>query len=275
MILVRMGLLLRLGGGNVNYLILYMAVISVLIGMAVSAILVKIPLRPIQQLIDNMNRLAEGNFKVRIHFPGIFGKKPVMEELANSFNKMAEELENTEMLRSEFINNFSHEFKTPIVSIAGFAKLLKRGDLTEEQREEYLDIIEEESLRLSRMATNVLNLTRVENQAILTNITEFNLSEQLRGCVLLLERKWEKKGLSFQLEFGEHMVLANEELLREVWINLLYKFYQADESHSSEGSGVGLAIVKRVLMLHQGSISVRSEEGRTVFTAELPADGPG
>ena len=125
------------------------------------------------------------------------------------------------------------------------------------------------------MATNVLNLTRVENQAILTNITEFNLSEQLRGCVLLLERKWEKKRLSFQLEFGEHMVLANEELLREVWINLLYKFYQADESHSSEGSGVGLAIVKRVLMLHQGSISVRSEEGRTVFTAELPADGPG
>ena len=68
-----------------------------------------------------------------------------MKELADSFNKMAEELENTEMLRSEFINNFSHEFKTSIVSIAGFAKLLKRGDLTEEQREEYLDIIEEES----------------------------------------------------------------------------------------------------------------------------------
>ena len=242
-----------------------------------------------------------------------------MKELADSFNKMAEELENTEMLRSEFINNFSHEFKTPIVSIAGFAKLLKRGDLTEEQREEYLDIIEEESLRLSRMATNVLNLTRVENQAILTNVTEFNLSEQLRGCVLLLERKWEKKGLSFQLEFGEYMISANEELLREVWINLLdnaikfspdgavieveireydgtiwvsvanmgsvipeesiekifHKFYQVDESHSLEGSGVGLAIVKRVLTLYQGSISVRSGEGRTVFTAELPADGPG
>ena len=81
------------------------------------------------------------------------------------------------MLRSDFINNFSHEFKTPIVSIAGFAKLLRRGNLTDEQKEEYLEVIEEESLRLSAMANNVLNLTRVENQTILTEVTRFNLSE--------------------------------------------------------------------------------------------------
>jgi signal transduction histidine kinase len=144
-----------------------------------------------------------------------------MKEIEDTFNRMAEELEHTEMLRGDFVNNFSHEFKTPIVSIAGFAKLLKRGNLSKEQRKEYLDIIEEESLRLSEMATNVLNLTKIENQTILTDVTEYNLSEQIRSCVLLLEKRWTGKKLEMNLEFEEYTICACEELLKQVWINLL------------------------------------------------------
>jgi signal transduction histidine kinase len=227
---------------------------------------------------------------------------------------MAQELQNTEVLRSDFINNFSHEFKTPIVSIAGFAKLLKRGNLTDEQKNEYIDIIEEESLRLSYMATNVLNLTNVENQTILTDVSEFNLSEQIRSAVLLLEDKWSRRKLEMYIDFDEYMIFANEELLKHVWINLLdnaikfspeygvlgikieeineflyvsisnsgdpipselrekifNKFYQADESHSSEGNGIGLAIVKRVVELHNGIVSVQSKDNLTTFTVKLP-----
>ena len=113
--------------------------------------------------------------------------------MTDSFNTMAAELQKTEVLNSDFINNFSHEFKTPIVSIAGFAKLLKRNDLSDEDRKEYLDIIEEESLRLSQMTTNVLNLTKIENQGAITSFNTYNVSEQLRTCVLMLERKWSKK----------------------------------------------------------------------------------
>ena len=114
---------------------------------------------------------------------------PAVKELTTSFNTMAEELENTELLRNDFINSFSHEFKTPIVSITGLANLLESGNLTEEQRIQYARAIREESMRLSSMASNVLNLTKVENQTILTDVSRFNLSEQVRSAVLLPPKK--------------------------------------------------------------------------------------
>lgn len=202
--------------------LLLMSVISVFAGIVVAAFSGKLYLQPVNRFIDQMNRLAAGDFKARIHFGKPIASHPTFQEIEGSFNKMAQELESTEMLRSEFINNFSHEFKTPIVSISGFAKLLKRGNLTPEQQREYLDIIEAESLRLAAMATNVLDMTKVENQTILTDVTRYNLSEQIRSCVLLLlEGKWSKKEIDFSVGFDEHMIMANEELMKHVWINLL------------------------------------------------------
>ena len=271
-------------------------------------------LKPINKILNSMNELASGNYTSRLYFKGPIAKNTTVKNLTDSFNTMASELEHTEMLRSDFINNFSHEFKTPIVSIAGFAKLLKRGNLTQEEQMEYLDIIEEESMRLSQMATNVLNLTNVENQSILTDITRFNLSEQLRTSVLLLEPKWAKKHLDLSLPTEEYYIKGNEELLKQVWINLFdnaikfsyeygllstviektegkisvsisnigdpipeesmdkifNKFYQADESHSTEGNGVGLAIVKKIVDLHHGSISVKCKDTVTTFKVVLP-----
>jgi signal transduction histidine kinase len=288
--------------------------ISIVIGTAVSFLFVKFPLKPINTLINHMNRLASGDFKTRLKFEGMISDHPTFNEISDSFNKLAEELENTEVLRSDFINNFSHEFKTPIVSIAGLAKLVNKGKLSAEEQSNYLTAIEKESLRLATMATNVLQLTKVENQTILTDLSTFNLSEQIRSCVLLLENKWEKKQTVLSLEFDEYTVTANEELLRQVWINLVdnavkfspnggcvsveieqvassllvsvrntgseisketqkkiwNKFYQADESHAGEGNGIGLAIVKRIVDLHSGSVAVESGDGLVTFTVEIP-----
>ncbi len=207
---------------QVRRLIGLFALFSIPSGVVIALLTCNLPLKPIRDLIDSMDRLASGDFKTRVNAGFFMRRYPPFVGLSESFNKMAEQLESTELLRSDFINNFSHEFKTPIVSIAGFAKLLRRGNLTPEQQQEYLAVIEEESLRLSYMATNVLDMTKLENQTILSDVSRFNLSEQIRDCILLLERKWTQKELEFSLSLQqEHSIRANEEMLKQVWINLL------------------------------------------------------
>lgn len=225
MILIRTGALEGFWDNNPvlgsHPLLLVMGAVSLVVGAILSGLFSKMYLQPINRFLDQMNRLAAGDFKARIHFGKPIAAHPTFREVEESFNTAAEELEQTEMLRSDFINNFSHEFKTPIVSIAGFAKLLRRGDLSPEQQKEYLTIIEAESLRLAQMATGVLELTKIENQTILTNVRTYNLAEQIRGAVLLLEDKWEKKQLQFDFQMEECQISANEELLTHIWVNLL------------------------------------------------------
>lgn len=134
---------------------------------------------------------------------------------------MAEELGSVEMLRSDFVGNFSHEFKTPIVSIRGFAKALKWDDLTDEERTEYLDIIISESERLSELSLNVLYFSKIENQTIITNKKCYNLSEQIRRVIALLDHKFSEKQLEVHFDSKEFMIVANEEMMKQVWINLL------------------------------------------------------
>ena len=197
--------------------VLLLFLISIPVGTIVSFAFSRFPLKPVRRVIDATNRLASGDFSARLKLPG----PSAFTELANSFNRMAEELGGIEMLRSDFVDNFSHEFKTPIVSIKGFAEELKHDDLSPEQRNEYLDIIISESSRLATLATNVLNFSRVEKQTILANREKFDLTEQIRRCVLLFETKWDQRRLNLTVELDEISLFGDDELLSQVWLNLI------------------------------------------------------
>ena len=285
---------------------------SILIGSALSALLGNWVLNPLRETIRAARKIGEGDFSVRVHEN--YGIDEVAE-MQETFNHMAEDLGQLEIFRKDFINNFSHEFKTPIVSIRGFAHQLRYEDLSPERREEYLEIICKESDRLARMSSQVLLLSRYENQSIVTEQTSYDLDEQIRRCILLLEKQWSEKDIELDIDLDVVRCYANEEMLSQLFVNLLGnaikftpsggtvgvslrqentmvtvkvsdtgigipeenreaifdRFYQGDTSHKSEGNGIGLTLVRRIVELCGGRIEVESEEGKgSVFTVVLP-----
>ncbi|MFK0522018.1 ATP-binding protein [Paenibacillus illinoisensis] len=205
------------GLGERLFSILFLFGLCVLIGTSLTAFLSKKALNPIRKVIDSIHRVADGDFSVKVNLKGI-GE---LEELSESFNKMTKELASIETLRSDFINNFSHEFKTPIVSVRGFAKILKENPLSEEERQEYLDIIIKESERLATLSTNVLTLAKYENLEILMDKNPFRLDEQIRRTIILMEPKWSAKDITINLQLDKVVYSGNEEVIQQIWINLL------------------------------------------------------
>ena len=223
---------------------------SIILGLVIAVFIGRWLLKPVETLMDGLTKLSEGTYETRI------GPKEsgTLKGVAENFNHLAKELQNTEILRSDFINSFSHEFKTPISSINGLITLMKTGKLSQKKQREYLDIIAEETLRLSELTTNILNLTKYENQGILTDKTRFNLSEQIRMCVLLLEKKWSAKNLNLSLDFDEFEVLGNEDMLRQVWINILDNAIKFSSDN--------------------GNLSVRISKDEYSIFVEVENDGP-
>jgi len=194
-----------------------LVVFSSVFGVALSAFLSTRTLKPIRKLIDATGEIAKGNFGARVEPQGI----RELEQLSISFNKMAWELSSIETLRSDFVNNFSHEFKTPIVSIRGFAKLLHEGNLSEAEQREYLEIIIAESERLASLSTSILNLSKYEAIEIVSSKAPYRLDEQIRQAVVILEPKWSAKNIEIDIALDQVTFSGDENLLQQIWLNLL------------------------------------------------------
>ena len=205
------------GGGAPLRAIFMMMAFSTLLGITIAGFFSKRALSPIKQFIEATRNVAGGDFSVRLDIHGIYE----LEQLSQSFNKMAHELSTIETLRIDFINIFSHEFKTPIVSVRGFAKLLKEGNLSAQEQQEYLDIIISESERLAALSANVLNLTRYENLEIVSDKTAFRLDEQVRRAVIQMEPKWSKKDVTVIVEADEVVFTGSLDLTRQILLNLI------------------------------------------------------
>lgn len=208
--------------------------VSSIIGTSISALANERMLKPMKSLIRATDIVATGDFSVRVEEQDGDSE---MAKLLRNFNHMVGELGGIEMFRDDFINNFSHELKTPLVSIRGFAKQLRDEEISPEKRREYTDIIIRESERLASMSASILLLARLENQRIVTDRKEYDLDEQLRSCVILLEKKWSARNIEFDLRLAPVRIHANAELLSHVWINLLDNAIK----YSREGGRVTLS----------------------------------
>ena len=225
--------------------------------IVVSAVIIKISskkmLEPLEKMIKATKQVAAGDFEIRLE------------------TKRKDEIK--ELLQKDFINNVSHEIKTPINSIQGFTKLLDDDSLKEEERKEYIEIILEELDRLLNLSSNILKLAKLQNQNRITKIEQVNIAEQLRKTIALLEPKWKGKNLEFEVDLEDSYFYGDEDLLFQVWTNLIdnsikfskqngkievttkqdnskiivkiqeldkifKRFYQIDKSHSGDGSGL-------------------------------------
>lgn len=286
-------------------------VLSLLIGAVVTNLLSRYFFDPIKQLGRAMERVADGDFSVQLKTKS---SSKEIQEVYSGFNLMTHELSATEVLQTDFVSNVSHEFKTPINAIEGYTMLLQGGDNLDEDQRQYVDKILFNTKRLSDLVSNILLLSKIENQSIETHRVNFRLDEQIRQSIVALEPAWTKKEIEFDVELANVTHLGNEGLLRHVWDNLIGnaikfspqkglvrirlgkreegivftveddgpgiseeakkhifdKFYQADSSHKQEGNGLGLALVKRILMLTGGRIEAQNRrEGGAIFTVTL------
>jgi two-component system, OmpR family, phosphate regulon sensor histidine kinase PhoR len=176
--------------------------------------------RPILFAMKNM---AQGNFNIDLSSYVIqFGKRehPILE-IIESINHMAKELGEMEHMRQEFISNVSHEIQSPLTSISGFAHALKNEHLSNEERIQYLNIIEEESMRLSRLSENLLKLTSLESDHPPFEPKNYRLDQQLRRVILSIEPQWRNKDIEMDVCLDPMTIHADEDLMDQVWINLL------------------------------------------------------
>ncbi len=292
--------------------LLWMGIVCAVAGVATMAFLLRFFSSPIFTLGRAVNKVADGDFTVRLRDDKGFAE---MRRINSNFNKMVEELSATEILQTDFVSNVSHEFKTPITAIEGYATLLDGSERTTPEQAEYIEKILFNTRRLSALVGNILLLSKVDNQSIPDKKTSFRLDEQIRQALLAHESGWVGKDCELDVELDEIIYFGNESLLFHVWSNLIGnavkfgprggrititltateekviftvsdegegvseeakkhifdRFYQSDSSHKSEGNGLGLALVKQILKLESGSVSVSdAEPGGAKFTVTLP-----
>ena len=289
---------------DLRTLIFRVNILSLIFGSLLMLIASRFLVKPIKKLSKATEKIARGDFNIYLEK----NREDEIGQLIDNFNTMTKELGGMEMLRNDFVSNISHEFKTPLTSIEGYAKLL-RDCKSSEERNEYVEIISEETRRLSALSSNILLLNRIENENIAPARNPFRLDEQIRQVILSHENKWVSKEIDLQLEMDEIVYEGNEQILYQVWLNLLdnavkfskqggsieislrkadgkivftitdygmgmtedvkkrmfEKFYTGDRSRNSEGNGLGLSIVKRVIDMHHGKINVISK--REEFTS--------
>ncbi|MGD7043049.1 ATP-binding protein [Jeotgalibacillus proteolyticus] len=172
---------------------------------------------PVKKLTNAAKEVAKGNLSFRLHHK----KKNEFGDLMDSFNQMAVELQKIDKMRDDFVTSVSHEIQSPITSIRGFTRAIRDGVIPVESQKEYLDIIYQETLRLSKLSDHLLRLASLDSDHHPFHPVDYPLDEQLRRIVLVSEPLWMEKNLDVELDLFPCSVTADRDLFEQVWQNLL------------------------------------------------------
>ena len=206
-------------------------------------------IRPAQSVVEATGRIAKGDFAVRVPRPENLVSTEEGVQLIANFNRMAKELQSIDHMQKGFTGSVSHEFKTPLSSIVGFSEILLEGGLSEEERQEYTGLVHEEALRLSRLAENLLRLSRLDAQAIVMRHEDIVVDEQIRQCVILLAERWEAKDISFSLDLSALPIESDPDMTKQVWLNLIdnaVKYSEAGSTIHITGELIASSICVRI-----------------------------
>ena len=193
-------------------------IVSLIIAIIATRILSKIVFDPISQIREAMKKVADGDFSVRLETNS---SSVEIQSVFAGFNMMTQELSATEIIQTDFVTNVSHEFKTPINAIEGYAMLLQNCENLNGEQQEYVEKIMFNTKRLSSLVGNILLLSKIESQSIRTNQTQFRLDEQIRQSIVVLEPEWDAKSIEFDVELDSVEYVGSESLLHHVWDNLI------------------------------------------------------
>ena len=272
-------LLFRLGVLNSQHweiAVISHAFVSIAVGTTLSLFVGKRYMRVIEQINEATKQVAGGNFDVQLD-ENI--RAVEFQEMSRNFNRMTRELAHTEMLHNDFIENVSHEFKTPLTAIEGYVTLLQKKDLSEDKRRDYTQKILFNTRRLNTLTGNILFLSKLENHQLDVIKESYSLDEQLREVILLLEEAWSGKKLELDIDLESCDFYGNKDLLAHVWQNILSNAIKFSPDNglvrillygdgnnliisiSDNGIGMSEEIRKRVFeKFYQGDLS-RSSQG--------------
>ena len=194
------------------------AILCTILGFWVSYFLMNSIFRPIEKLSEASLEVAKGNFNVQIPYNGY---EEEIKIAIDNFNRMTSELNSVEIMRNDFISNVSHEFKTPLTSIMGYVTLLQDAELSEEERNEYIQMAFINIEKLNNLTTDILLLSRLENQQKKPESLTYRLDEQIRESILLLESEWNAKNINLHIDLQEISYSGYRSLLSMVWNNLI------------------------------------------------------
>lgn len=211
-------LVLRANGNYDNELMYHISLVAGLCGLILFAILLNIfVIRRLKRLSVGVKDVAKGNYDAVITDKGF----DEIHMLTNDFNNMTSELKANEYLNREFVRNVSHELKTPLGCIMGYAELLKNPNRTQSEIKEYSEIIYAEAKRAQKMGSQMLELSRLNSSEHIEQNDTFRVDEQIRKILIVTQNDWVSKNIDMQLDLDEIETVGNENLTYHIWQNLI------------------------------------------------------